>query len=167
MSREQRRYVLEQGIGSGLINVLINAAVAWLLFRSLPNVPLWGLQSIAGDTVGTCFVLPFATCLIVTRLTHREVRRGRFPSPDWRRAAHPALGRLPGATTPRAALLGLLCTLVVAPLALGALAALGIAELGLASFVAFKALFAGALAAVVTPLIAVAALGDTAAPGAT
>ena len=166
MSREHRRYVLEQGIGSGVINVLINAAIAWLLFRPLPSVPLWGLQSIAGDTLGTCFVLPFATCLIVTRLTHREVRRGRFPSPDWRRASRPALARLPGATASRAAFLAMFCTLVVAPLALGALAALGIAELGLASFVAFKALFAGALAGAVTPLIVLAALGDTPAPGA-
>jgi hypothetical protein len=54
MSPEHRRFlVLEQGIGSALFNFVLNGAIAWLLFRSFERVPLWGQQSIAGDTIGT------------------------------------------------------------------------------------------------------------------
>ncbi len=66
MSRAQRRYLLfEQGVGAAVFNFLLNAAIAWLIFRGADVVPLWGQQSIAGDTIGTSVILPFLTCLIV------------------------------------------------------------------------------------------------------
>ena len=61
-----RFLLLEQGIGSAVVNFLLNGAIAWLVFRGVAQVPLWGQQSIAGDTIGTCFFLPFLTTLIVT-----------------------------------------------------------------------------------------------------
>src|SRR6266566_2703456 len=69
VSRAHRRYVfLEQGVGAAGFNFLLNAAIAWLMFRGAEAVPLWGQQSIAGDTIGTSIILPFLTCLIATRL---------------------------------------------------------------------------------------------------
>jgi hypothetical protein len=157
-----RRYlILEQGIGAVIVNFFINATIAWLLFRSLEVVPLWGPQSIAGDTVATTFLLPFITCLIVTRLAHRAVDGGRFPAPEWRRASHPALGRLPRSTPLRALAFGFVCMITVAPASIWVLQILGLVQLGFWSFVLFKALFAGALAAPVTPIIGLCALGDS------
>ncbi len=157
-----RRYlILEQGIGAVIVNLFTNATAAWLLFRSLEVVPLWGPRSIAGDTVATTFLLPFITCLIVTWLAHRAVDGGRFPPPEWRRASHPALGRLPRSTYLRGLLLGFVCMIVVAPVSIWALQVLEVVELSFWRFVLFKALFAGALAAPVTPIIAWCALGDT------
>ena len=58
-SDAHRRYLLlEQGLGSIVINVVLNAAIAWLLFRGLDVVPLWGNQSIAGDTIATTLIPP-------------------------------------------------------------------------------------------------------------
>lgn len=131
------------------------------MVRSLHTVPLWGTDvSIAGDTIGTTFMLPFFTCLFVTRVARGQVERGKLPPLAWRRESHAALGRLPARTSVRALVLGLTGLIAVAPVAVWALVALEVRDLGPWSFVAFKALFAALLAAVVTPVVALGALGD-------
>jgi len=156
-----RTYALrDNGIGAAIVNFLINGAIAWLMFRTVVSVPLWGQQSIAGDTIGTGFFLPFITCLIVTPLTLRQVQSGNLPRPAWSRIDHPLLARLPSGAAKRGALLGAFGALVAAPPVVLAFLVLGVGELGLWRFIAFKAIFAAILAAIVTPLIALAALGD-------
>jgi hypothetical protein len=159
-SAHRRLLVVEQGVGSAVINFVINGVIAWAMFRSMITVPLWGQQSIAGDTIGTSFMLPFITCLIVTPLVHRQIRSGKIPRLEWRRAAHPALGRLPGSTVPRALVFGIICAIAVAPLAVWALSVLDVTQMSLWRFLTFKATYAAALAAVVTPLIGLCVLGD-------
>lgn len=160
---QHRRFLLlEQGVGSALFNFLLNGVIAWLVFGSLERVPLWGEQSIAGDTVGTAFLLPFFTCLIVTRLARGQVRSGKLPPLAWRRAEHAALGLLPHGTFARALVLGVVCVAVAAPPSLWLLGRLGVDDMSSWGFVAFKAGFAAVLAAIVTPLIALCALGDAA-----
>ena len=161
-----RRYLLiEQGIVSAVFNLLLNGVIAWVMTRSLEAVPLWGTDvSIAGDTIGTTFMLPFFTCLFVTRMAHGQVASGKLPPVRWRRDTHAALGRLPASTLPRALVLGLACLIAIAPIAVWALVALEVNDLGVWRFVAFKALFAAALAALVTPIVALGALGDTVPP---
>src|SRR5262249_39811567 len=84
MSPAQRRYLLlEQGVGAGVVNFAINAAIAWVAFRGMTTVPLWGQQSIAGDTIGTTFLLPFITTLIASRLVRGHVRSGRIAGLAW------------------------------------------------------------------------------------
>jgi hypothetical protein len=155
VSPAHRRYLLvEQGIGSAAFNFVLNAAIAWVAFRHLADVPLWGAQSIAGDTVGTAFLLPFCTGLIVTRMARGHVRAGRIEMLD----GAGALARLPAGTVARSLALGIACAATVAPVILLALIGLGIDTMGLGRFVVLKAAFAAALAAVVTPVLAAAAL---------
>jgi hypothetical protein len=81
-ARHLRFLLLEQGIGAAVVNSLLNGAIAWLLFRSLERVPLWGQQSIAGDTLATCFFLPLIPTLIVTPLVRRRVLAGTVAAVD-------------------------------------------------------------------------------------
>lgn len=161
MSPAHKRFLLlEEGVGSVIVNLLINAVIAFLTFRGAATVPLWGQQSIAGDTIGTTFILPLLTCLIVTPLARRQVRAGRF---------EPLTGTpfglqwMPVRTLWRGAALGAISAVVVAPPALAALTWLGVTEQSFWGFVAFKAAFAAALGAVVTPLIALWAITGNAA----
>lgn len=159
MSPHHLRFLLlEQGIGSAVFNFVLNGAIAWLLFRSVDPVPMWGQQSIAGDTIATCFFLPFFTALVVTPLVRRRVRAGGLAALEWTRETHPPLGWLPEGTGKRALVLGIVCTLVVAPLSVWALGVLQVGDLAFWPFVVFKAAFAAALALVVTPVIAVWAM---------
>jgi len=160
MSSAQSRYLQEQGIGAAVFNFVLNGLIAWLAFRGQAMVPLWGQQSIAGDTIGTCFLLPFLTCLIATRIVRGHVRAGKVAALGWTRASHPVLGWLPAGTLGRGAVLGLVCTAVVAVLTIGALAALGVGEMRLWPFLTFKATFAAVLAALVTPVVALWAIAE-------
>jgi hypothetical protein len=152
--------VAEQCIGAALFNLALNAAIAWGMYRHLEVVPLWGQESIAGDTIGTCFFLPFFTALIVTRLAAGRVRDGKLPAVERSRESYPGLGRLPTGTLGRAVALGLSCAVVFGPAALLTLWALEVGSLPFWPFVSFKAAFAAVLAALVTPAIALAAIAD-------
>ena len=155
----QRYLVVEQGVGAAIFNLVLNAAIAWATFRGLATVPLWGQQSVGGDTLGTAFVLPFLTTLIASRIVRGHVRSGRVPALAW--GASP-WRRLPSGLVGRGAVLGVAGIVAIGlPTAL-ALGAAGVSSMTFGGFVAFKALFAGGLAAVVTPLVARAALADAA-----
>jgi hypothetical protein len=150
-----RRYLLlEHGIGSAVFNFVLNGVIAWLLFRGVADVPLWGQQSIAGDTIGTTLFLPLFTCLIVTPLVRRHLRARDVGAIDWSPTADALLRWLPANTFRRGLRLGAACMLAVAPLAIGTFAALGVTAMPFWSFVTFKAAFAAALALAVQPMIA-------------
>jgi hypothetical protein len=153
-----RFLLLEQGIGSAVFNLLLNGVIAWLLFSGLEHVPLWGQQSIAGDTIGTCFFLPFFTALIVTPLVRKRVQAGSVAALEWTHETHPVLGWLPAGTGKRALVLGIVCALVVGPISVWLLSRFEVGELTFWSFVVFKAVFAAALALIVTPVISVWAM---------
>jgi hypothetical protein len=152
--------IADQLVGAADINFLINAVIAWALFRHLPTVPLWGAQSIMVDTLWTAFLLPFITCLIVNPLEHLAVRRGGLPRVRWLRPARPFVRFMPRATLLRAAVFGLAVTLVVPWVVWLVLWLLGVSEFSFWGFWAFKGLFAAGLAALVTPVISIYGLAD-------
>jgi hypothetical protein len=158
MSPVHRRYLLlEQGIGAGVVNLAINAAIAWAMFRGMTTVPLWGDLSIGGDTIGTTFFLPFLTTLFASRAVRGHVRRGRVPALPW---GDPPGRRVPRGLAARGALLGVLCVLVVGLPTAHGLDAAGVAAMSFGDFLVFKALFAAVLGMLVTPVVARAALAD-------
>jgi hypothetical protein len=150
---QQRFLILEQGIGTGLINVALNGVIAAVLFRRLETVPLWGPLSIAGDTLGTTFLLPVLLCLIATPLARRKVARGMIPPLMRNRGEHWLFRRLPERARLRAVVLGVICTLIVGPATLIALTWLRVTSLPFWDFIIFKALFAGALATLLGPVV--------------
>lgn len=155
----QRSFIRnEQTIVPALFNLALNAGLAWLLFRKHSPVPLWGDPSIAGDLLGTLFLLPFFTCLAVTPLVRHAARAGKVARLEIAPREHRVLRLMPRSVWARAALTGLVCTVVIGPLSILLLSALGIESLSLATAIPFKGVFAGLLAALVTPLLALYAL---------
>ncbi len=159
MSPVQQRFIfVENGLGSALFNLALNGVIAWGLFRGLERVPLWGQQSIAGDTIATCFFLPFFTALIVTALARRRMRSGEVPALDAAWLDPRLRARVPSGPLGQGSVLGTLCMLTVAPATIWLIGRSAGSELALWPFITFKALFAAGLAALVTPLIAALAI---------
>lgn len=162
LSPAQLRYALVSfALIPAVANTAINGLIGWVMFRGVALVPVWGLgPSVGPDTLGTCFFLPMFTCLIVTPLTWRHMRRGVVEPlgelaavPTWaRRTLRPLLRR--------AALLGLACFLVVGPVVWASLSLVGAGEIALAPFLAFKVAFSVLLGLGVTPIIGFFALSD-------
>lgn len=146
-----------------VINLVLNGAIGFAMFRGASEIPLLGSQSIVGDTLGTCFFLPAITCLmIVTPIVRGHVKKGtaepmRGALPRWLAAFRRAL-------VPRALALGLAVMVLAGSLVLTLFAVLGVESLPFAPFLTFKAVFAGLLGGCVTPLIALLALADRPAP---
>lgn len=150
--RHRSFLIIEQSVFAGIINVVINAAIVWLLMRSLTEIPLWGVTSMGGDLLATGFLLPFFTCMIVSRLTRSQVNNGKLP------ALEPGqirpLGMHRRSSLFRAILMGVI-GLVFASAPLVVLLDLAQAEpVPFLSFLAFKAIWAGLFAMVVSPIIA-------------
>jgi hypothetical protein len=159
LSAEQQRFLwIGQGLVPFVINVVLNAGIAWAMFRGAAVVPLWGASSIGGDTLATSFLLPAITCLIVTPLVRAQVRKGEAPA--FTGALAGWLAPFRRSLAPRAVAFGLACVPVAGGITVAVLVALGVESLGFASFVGFKAAFAGLLAACITPAIALVALAD-------
>ena len=166
MTPDQQKYLVSQAIVGALVNLLLNAAIAWAAFRSLPRIPLSGSPSISGDLVATSFLEPFIICLIVTPLVRAEARNGKITPAE--RSPGLLSRLLPRGLVVRGIILGLFAAVTLAPLTILVLQNIGVLEMGLWRFVSFKAAFAGGLAALITPVIALRALMDpVAAPGAT
>jgi hypothetical protein len=153
-------------VGAAIINLLLNAGIAWLSVRSEEVVPLWAVPvvdrpSTVTDTIGTFFLLPLITCLVITTVAWHDVRSGRLPPLGWTADSHSFLGRVPATRLRRGIFLGAVCTVLLAPPAVAALVALDFGDLSVGEFVLFKAIFGVALGAVVTPPIALLAMADT------
>jgi hypothetical protein len=156
----QRNVLLGQAAGGLVLNFFLNGAAAWIGFPPVASLPLWARGNcVAGDAIGTSFFLPLTTCLVLTPLARRALRRGGLaPIP---RAALPGPVRLlPRGVLARGALVGLASALLAAPIALTALTAAGVTGMARAEHVIFKAVYTALLGLVVTPLFGWRVLAD-------
>jgi hypothetical protein len=150
LSREHRRFlVVDQLIAAAVVNLLINYAVAWCIFRRIPSVGLHASPGIAGDTVVTAFLLPLITAFATAFVVRLRVVRGQLPPLVLAAANAPAWWRR--AVWRRGTLLGVAAVLVLALPTVGLFALFGIEQLPLPRFLWFKAGFAAGVGLLVTP----------------
>ena len=159
LSDQHRRFLLiEQGAVPTVFNFVLNGAIAWALFRSVATVPLWGASIVGVDLLVTAFLLPFLTCVIVSALITRKVRSGNL-------AVLP-LGQLPHSrwfqrsVSRRGLFLGIVGVMFGAVPLVWALSLGQSQPIPMFSFVMFKAVWAGMLALMVTPIVAWWALAN-------
>jgi hypothetical protein len=159
-----RRFLIRDALLiAAVVNAGLSALIAWLVTLSEDEVPKAAVPLVEGpsvivDTVGTCFVLPFLTTLVITTVIWKEMRDGhlsRLPLPPGSLAE-----RLPDTRLRRATVVGLLCLLVLGPISLALLVLFDYGDISPGEFVLFKAIFGIVLGALVTPLIAMVAFGD-------
>lgn len=147
--RHRRWLAINQGVFPALLNVVLNGGIAWLVFRTDSSLRLWGESGVAIDLVATGFLLPFATCLINSRVIPRQVENGRVPALE---TVAPLLGLAGSSSLTRA------LTLAAAGVALGSLPLLALIAwwepVSLPAFVGVKAVWAGLLAAAISPIVA-------------
>jgi hypothetical protein len=168
-----RRWILLNAIAiTAGVNLVINAGIAWLSAAGRTRVPLWATPIIGGpstitDTVGTLFLLPLITNLLVTTGVRRDLRRGKLTPLLHAESVYPILRILPQGRTRRGFGLGASCVAALAPAAVTILIATDFGDLTVANFVLYKAILGVALGALVTPLIALRAMTDNAVAQAT
>lgn len=160
LSTAHRNLLLGQAIGSVVLNVPLNGGVAWATFPPVASLPVWARGNcVAGDTIGTSFFLPLVTCLVLTPIVRRLVRTGAAQAIP--RAELPGLLRFwPANMVGRGALVGLVCALTLALLALAGITAAGVVEMTRGQVALHKAVYTAILGVIVTPLFGWRALAD-------
>jgi hypothetical protein len=167
LQKSHRRWIVINAlIATAAINVVVNAAIAWLSVQGQETVPLWGMPLVETSTfwnvVGTLFLLPLITCLLITTTVRRDVRLGSLASLSHLRFTYGWLAALPPARLRRGAAFGAIAVASLAPPLILALVVSGSLELTRGQFIAYQVIFATALGVVVTPIIALYAMADPA-----
>lgn len=165
MPASHRRWIVVKAIlVTAAVNAVLNAAIASSSVSGQDGVPVWGVPlgdpSVFGNAIGTLFLLPLITCLLVTTAIRRDVRIGSLEPLGRLRSVHRWLAALPPARLRRGIALGALAVAALAPLLALALAVAGPTELTSEQFVVWQTAFAVALGALVTPAIALYAMAD-------
>jgi hypothetical protein len=167
VSAEHKRWLLINAVLiAAVVNGALSALIAWGTAASEDEIPLWAIPLVEGpsviaDTVGTFFILPFLTTLIITSVVWHELREGGLEPLHLERTPGSFLARLPERRARRGAYFGLLSVVIFAPVAVVIVIALDYGDISVGEFVLFKAIFGIVLGLVVTPPIAIAALADT------
>lgn len=160
----KRWIVVNALLVTAAINVVVNAAIAWLSVRGQDGVSLWGVPLVETSTfwnvIGTLFLLPLITCLLTTAAVRRDVRLGSLAALSGLRSGR--LPAMPAGRLRRGVAFGILAVAALAPPLTLVLVASGFPELSRGQFIACQAAFAVALGALVTPIIALYAMADPA-----
>ena len=159
LSTQHKQYIFKHYVlGSAVINTLINGAVAYVIFSTQPQIAIWGSPSLGVDIVATVFLLTLITSLLVNWSTGLAMSVGRVEAVRTEGFWLSLTERLPLAPWPRALLLSVVATGLIAPGVIYAFDLLAIQSLSSNAAMLFKTLFAVAVGLLVTPLIGLLAL---------
>jgi cytochrome P450 len=145
------------------INFILNGVIAWMVYGGQPSVRLWAPEGMVVDIVVTSFLLPFLTCLIVVPLVWQVMEQGEQSTVPWRRFEFLWLAWLPRSKWARAVAIGVATALGGSVLFLGVVYLLALQSLHTTLAILLKATYCAGLAAIVTPLLALAAVADASA----
>jgi hypothetical protein len=160
-----RRWLITRAlIATAAINVVVNAAIAWLSVAGQGSVSMWGAPlvetNIFWNVVGTLCLLPLITCMLTTTAIRADIRSGSLPPLTGLRSTHAWLASLPSARWRRGVAIGALAVAALAPPLVLALVAVGPGELDEGQFVLRQTGKAVLLGVVVSPRVDVVAGGD-------
>jgi hypothetical protein len=159
LSDLQRKYLVhEQIVGGALVNGVINAVLGWLTFRHHLVVPMQGDPSLLNDVIATSVIMPLFICVIGSWLVRKAVQAGKVAPLDAPSAARTMIMWLPANSFLRGALLAVAALATCTPLLLGALLLCGVNGMSVAGFATLKFFYAGALAGLVSPIVALYAM---------
>lgn len=165
-----RRWLIVNAIAvTALVNVVVNAGLAWFGSLGLHTVPLWSIPlvqkaSTATDTLGTFFFLPISTCVLCTLSVRIQQHRRGLPVID-RKLVGRAV-RLPRHPLRRGVALGAGSVIALSPIAGVALAISHVGDVSTRTFILYATGLGVALGLVVTPLVALLAMADRSVPDA-
>jgi hypothetical protein len=166
MSASHRRWIVINAVAvTALVNAVVNGLIAWATAGGRSRIPLWSTPLVGGpstvnDTAGTRFILPLTTTIILTAVVRQELRRGRLEPLRCRGGLETLRLYLPPKSLARGAVLGAMCFVLLAPPTLAVVLATDFGDISTRAFVVYKVIFGVVYGLLVTPLIAVLAIGS-------
>lgn len=146
----------------GITNLVLNGFFAWLVFKALDLIPLWGIKdSIAFDLSITGFLLGFLVCLGVSFGARKKMPKHALATLQITQLG--LAGLLPENLWLRSFLIGIL-GLVLGWITIGAIALSSATALSLNTYIAIKAVAAALFALACNHCTVVRAFADIGSP---
>jgi hypothetical protein len=161
-----RKWILINSVViSGIWNLFINGCIAWFSSRGHGHIGLWTTPLLGGpnlltDTYGTFYLLPLTTCIGVTFGVRQAKGKGQLHDLEVHQKGPAWLTDVPSSMLSRANRFGLMVLLPLGPIASVILAIWFHAGIERSTFVVYKAILGFVLGLIVTPFIALSAMGD-------
>lgn len=157
MTKYAKQYLCFEAIVNGLINAVYYGGLTWLHLRGGGVLSWEGVDSFVPDIMFTCFALPFFLALIIIPFRRDQLynyKLSRLQLGENTRFMF-YINLLPKYTLFCAAVFGLIGLCVISPVLLASLAVFEVTEIGAHSYIIWKTLGAGILAAIfVVPMAA-------------
>ncbi|WP_412986211.1 hypothetical protein [Pontimicrobium sp. IMCC45349] len=161
LSKRQKKYIFLQQTAVGVImNMIMNAVMGWVTFKSAKTLSLWGENCFAIDLIMTTFMTVFMTSLLVSKMTHKTVLNGKQEPIDSEKL-HALLRKSKPAPFLGSLLLAIIITTVFIPTLFWLLEFINATVLSLKSYIIIKALYAAFLAMIFTPISVILAMSET------
>ena len=78
LTAEQQQFLFRnQGINAVILNFILNALISWAVLKQFSDLVIWGDNGIGLDMLATGFLLPFITCLILSKTLAGKIRKGK------------------------------------------------------------------------------------------
>ncbi|HEX3793459.1 MAG TPA: hypothetical protein VHV57_03050 [Acidimicrobiales bacterium] len=161
-----RRWILVNSvIISGVWNLFINGFIAWVSSKGHGHIGLWTTPLLGGpnlliDTFGTLYLLPLTTCIGVMIGVRQAKRKGQLHNLEDHQKGPRWLTDVPTTFLRRANRFGLMVLLPLGPIATIVLSIGFHSGIERSTFVVYKAVIGVLLGLIVTPFIALSAMGD-------
>ena len=143
-------YVRQETKKNIVLNVILNAGIAYATFHSVAKINPWGEQSYGNDLMLTGFVLCAILGSLFIVITRRKQRAGQLMA-----VGHEGLNLarfVPYNPWLAGIWLGILGLVLAVPALIGILTLLGVSSLSPVTYAIVKGLWAGILAAIVVPV---------------
>jgi hypothetical protein len=166
LGRDHRRWILVNALAiAALINLAINAGIAWATTageRSIPlaSIPVVQRPSTLTTTLGTLFILPFVTTISVSAAVHRDRQAGRLTDLELEGRHAWLLRRMPTDAGRQAVVFGLACLAILGPPAAIILLLTDPSGVSRLAFVVYSTVLAVVLGLLVTPILAAVAMAS-------
>lgn len=152
--------IINQVIIATVFNFLINSGIAWVLYRHVDQIPLWGLKGIVMDTITTAFILTLLSYYYIALSVWFTMKIKWLPVIE----NYPTVGivskfiRLP--IFVQGIIFGILATLLISLPVILFLFLTRTQSMPYESFFWYKAIFGAALSLIVSPPIGLLSILD-------
>ena len=167
MDHEVQRHITKECIVNSICNGVLNGFITWLIIKSKGMQTIWGGEhNFSVDMAITAFLILLIVSLVIIPINKAKVRKGAVPFVKWNRnhGLHRMLSQFPKNLFLTSLVFGFIGLVIIVPLTLFALYALGITQMAPSSYSIFKGVWAGILAGVMVWPIILYALGNAPAP---
>jgi len=163
MTSKLKNYIQHERLVNGGTNTFFNGGIAWLSLKGKGLLLLAGSGSFAIDIIATAFILPFIVTLIVIPMQKRKANKGKIArfTPNSAYAVERLAASFPKSLWLSAAYFGLIGMLIIAPITLLGIIAVGADSFTPEAYSIFKGIWAGAMAALLVGPMIMVGLRDT------